>query len=167
MGKADAVVKQAEAVAAQGEGAIVSAFSQLLEGVREIAAEGKAGKQVKFHEAKFQTPWNPTGEARKAFLKFPHLYQNGARCEPELMTDEEIQLANQLKPGKFLGGKWEVQRKRDKSLNILYPNGTIAQRFDMAREAGSLANMLKKILVEQEARVERKKRGVFDEEDEG
>ena len=165
MGKAAEVVKQAEDVAAQGEGAIVSAFNKLLEGVREIAAEGKQGKQVPFHEAKFVTPWNPSGEPRTVVLKFPFFYQNGGRVNPDLMTDDEISLVNQLKPGRYFGGKWEVRKRRDKSLDLIYPNGTIAARMDLAREAGSITGMLQRILTEQEARADRRRKGQFDEDD--
>lgn len=142
------------------ESAIVGAFGQLLGGVQELVEQGKRGRQVPFHEATFKTPFNPDGKRERPKLKFPHFYQNGARCNPKLMTDEEIRLANQLKPGRYFNGKWEVRRRNDKSLELRYPHSTIAHRMDLKFESGgNMASMLQKILVEQEAREQARKSG--------
>jgi hypothetical protein len=142
-----------------------SSLETLVEVLVEDARDKKASKQVPVGKAKYRTPWNPTGEIRKVKLKAKKFYQNGAEVNPDMMSDEEVTLVNQLKPGRYNKRKWEVVKRRDKSLDLRYPNRTLQQRWAMQQEGGGFSGILKKILIEQEEQAARKKRGDPDPED--
>ena len=109
-----------------------------------------------------KTPWNPEGKARlKKRRKF---MMNGALCNPDMMTDEELELMSQIRPGRYNNRRWEVIRRRDKSIDIRYSNATIKHRMELQANAPTLVTMLKQILTEQEAREARRKSGEFDDE---
>lgn len=142
-----------------------TAFQGLVDSIREIAESTQRGKQVPVHQAKFRTPWNPTGEPVKVKLKYPAVFMNGARLNPRMLTAEEIELLNQVRPGLYNKKKWAVTVRRDKSIDIGYSNKTVQQRLELAREAPSLADMCRRILTEAEARDQRRKAGQVDDDE--
>jgi len=128
-----------------------------------VKAQNEKIRDVPITEIRPITPWNPTGERRtKKYKKF---YMNGALLNPDLMSVEELDLFAQLRPGRYNSRRWEVVRRRDKSLDIRYRNKTFPQRMEMKGDAPALTDMLKKIITEQEAQAERRKRGEYDEDD--
>lgn len=135
-------------------------LKSLVKSVGQLAESQSSGfRKIRVHEAKFPTPWNPSGERRTLKLKPASFSQNGARINPALLSDEEITLINQLKPGVYNKKKWRVVRRRDKSLDLQYPNESLEARFELKGEAGNLAGMLKMIITEQEAQERRRKAG--------
>jgi hypothetical protein len=142
-----------------------SELKTLVEVLVEDARDRKASKQVPLGKAKVKTPWNPSGELRKVKLKHKKFYQNGAEVNTDLMTDDEIALVNQLKPGRYNKRKWEVVKRKDKSLDVRYPNKTLQQRWQLKAEASNFSAIIQKILLEQEEQAARKKRGEADPDD--
>jgi hypothetical protein len=119
-------------------------------------------RDVTVNELKAKTPWNPTGERRtKKYAKF---YQNGALLDHDKMTQEELDLFSQIRPGRYHGRAWEVIRRRDKSLDLRYRNAQLSDRMELKGIAPNLVTMLQQILTEQEAQAERRKRGEYDDE---
>lgn len=126
-----------------------------------------------------KTPYDPEGSlggVRANRLKWEHFFMNGSRVAEEILFDEEIDLLNKLtKSGNYNKGKWGVRvRKHDRTVDISYPNKSVEQRMDLSRESREglnvktgLAGMLKHILMEQESRDDRRRRGLdeFDDED--
>lgn len=141
------------------------AFKGLVDSIREIAQSTQRGRQLTVGEAKNRTPWNPTGEPLKVWLKAPAVFMNGARLHPSMLSEEEITLLNALKPGLYNKKKWTVTLRRDKSIDIGYSNKTVKHRLELAREAPSLSDMCRKILTEAEARDKRRKAGEVDEDE--
>lgn len=138
-------------------------------------------RQVKgIDEVMVITPFDPTGSVggeRAHKLRWEHVYQNGGRLDPALLHDEEIDLLNQLKKsGRYNKGKWGVSvRKHDRTIDISYYNKSVEQRMDLSREAREgagagagtgFAGMLRNILMEQESRDERRKKGLDEFDDE-
>lgn len=142
-------------------------LKSLVKSVGQLA-ETQAGtfRKIRVHEAKFPTPWNPSGERRTLKLKPASVSQNGGRINPVMLSDEEITLINQLKPGLYNKKKWRVVRRRDKSIDIQYPNASLEARFELKGEAGNFAGMLKRIVLEQEAQEQRRKLGEPEDDDE-
>lgn len=136
----------------------------LVEGVAALVKrQNETVRDVPITELKPKTPWNPSGERRaKKYKKF---YQNGALLNQDMMTEEELDLFAQLRPGHYNGRMWEVVRRRDKSIDLRYRNATIRHRMELKGDAPSLVIMLQKILTEQEAQADRRKRGEYDDED--
>lgn len=141
-------------------------IKSLVKSVAQIAENQPKFRKLGIHETTFPTPWNPSGERRSLKLKPTALFQNGARVNPAMLSDEEIELINQLKPGLYNKKKWQVVRKRDKSLHLHYPNATLEHRFDLNIQAqGQFAGMLRLIITEQEAQEQRRKNGLDDEDE--
>ena len=84
---------------------------------------------------KKQTPWTPKDGSPKRTLK-RKLFQHGIPVQEDHMTNEWIDLANKLRPGKFCNGLIDVIRRRDKGINITYPMKTQAQRMRLVTEFG-------------------------------
>lgn len=142
-------------------------IKSLVKSVAQIADNQPKFRKLGIHETKFPTPWNPTGERRTLKMKPAAFFQNGARVNVAMLSDEEITLINQLKPGLYNKKKWQVVRKRDKSLHLHYPNATLEHRFDLNIQAGGqFAGMLKLIVTEQEAQEQRRKQGMDDDDEE-
>lgn len=138
----------------------------LIKGVTDIAESNKVKfEKIPVHLAKFPTPWNPSGERRTVRLTAPNLFQNGARLNPVMLNEEEITLANQLKPGLYNHKKWQVVKRRDGSMDVRYPNAALEDRFEIKGQAGNFAGILKMIITEQESQAQRRRAGeeIYDE----
>ncbi len=102
-----------------------------------------------------KSAFNPSGKPRKENLKYEAVFQNGYKVNPEFMTDEEIALANRIKPGRYNDRKWEVIVREDgeaRSLEIRYPSKSQEDRFDLMLKAPSFVQMATQILAELDAR---------------
>lgn len=136
------------------------ALATLIQDVHTIAETTRASRQLKYHEIKHDTPWNPTG-APKPKLKWSHFYQNDARINPSVLSAEEITLINQLKPGLYNKKKWVVTKTANGGINLGYSNKEIEQRMEIVKESGgSLTSWLQKILIEQESIAERRRKNL-------
>jgi len=103
---------------------------------------------------------------RKVKLRAP-FYQNGVMVRLDQLTDEQVTLINQLKPGRFNNRKWEIVKRRDRSIDFRYPNKTVEQRMQNNMVARDLTGMLQLILTEAETQKARRKAGEdFDDYDE-
>jgi hypothetical protein len=127
----------------------------------------EANKTVPFHEVKYDTPWNPSGNRNRPKLRRPVMV-SGFPVNPMMLSDAEINLLNQVKPGRYVNRTWEVQKLSDGTINIVYPNRTIDQRVNMAVMAPSLTALCEIILKDRLQQEEKRRRGSFedDEDDE-
>ncbi len=140
-------------------------IGRLAKGLEDLAENSRNPlKQATILETVPDTPWTPKdGAARvKAKSKF---YQNGTMCDDARMTNEEISLFNQLKPGRYNHKKWEVAKGKKKGIDFRFPDKTIEQRIERTATAPNLAAMLRLVVTEQEVQMARKRSGNFDEDD--
>ena len=143
-----------------------TALATLIQDVHTIAETTRASRQLKFHEIKHDTPFNPTGGPRPK-LRWAHFYQNDARINPGVLSAEEITLINQLKPGLYNKKKWTVTKTANGGLNLGYSNKATEQRMEVVKESGGdLASWLKKILIEQESIADRRRKNLPIDDDE-
>ena len=152
--------------------AVTEVLAAMLGQLQAMNAETQKRQVKSIDEVMVITPFDPKGHiggVRETPLKWEHVYQNGGRIDPALLTDEEIELLNTLKKsGKYNKGKWGVSvRKHDRTVDISYHNKSVEQRMDLSREAREnvqaktgFAGMLKNILLEQESRDERRRKGL-------
>jgi hypothetical protein len=111
--------------------------------------------QIPFAQYKQKTTWNPTGEKHRRALKRP-TFLNGHRLREKMLSQTEIDLLNQVKPGSYNGRKWTVIEQSTSengagALKIFFPNKTPEQRMALLEEGRSLVELLNKIIREQEA----------------
>jgi hypothetical protein len=96
-------------------------------------------------QAKYCTPWNPTGRKDMPKLK-RRVFQNGHPISDVRMTEQEINLINTLKHGRYHNRQWLVVERDEggsTAMHIYWPNKTESDRIQMARIApNGLADVL-------------------------
>ena len=131
--------------------AILKALQNLSE---RPAAQSGPTPQVPFAKYKHKTPWNPSGEKyRRPLAKT--VYLNGHRLRERMLSQDEIDRLNAVKPGVYNNGKWSVVEKAREDgrpeVFIHWPNKTVEQRMDLLGHGTTLCELLDKILAEQTA----------------
>ena len=80
------------------------------------------------------TPWTPKDGGPR--LKFKRrTYHHGVELRGKV-SNAEIALCNQLRPGVYGDGFFKVIRRRDKGLDIDYPIKTASQRLKLINQFG-------------------------------
>lgn len=97
---------------------------------------------------KKNTPWSPPeGEPRLKLKR--KMYHHGILIG-ENISNEEIELLNRVKPGRYCDGYVQVTLRKDRGLDIDYPVRTTSQRLRLVNQFGitSFASLLKRIIDE-------------------
>lgn len=116
-----------KAVISESQQALADAFVQAIE--RTKAPE----KKTVFNRKK-QTPWTPKqGEPRLKLRR--KMYQHGVLIGDRI-TNEDIDLLNKIKPGRFCDGYVSVTVRKDRGLDIDYPVRTNSQRLRLVNQYG-------------------------------
>lgn len=76
------------------------------------------------------SPWDPKDGSKKLKLK-RKMYQHGIIMDPDFLDNEEIDLLNKLKVGRFVDGWVKVYRRKDHGVDIDYPIKTASQRVKL------------------------------------
>ncbi len=154
----------AKNVAAAEEVIETETLKDLVRSMKELAESQQIGRQKSVLEVKPDTPWDNAANPRTSKLR-GEVYCNGVEVNPEFINEEETVLFNQLKSGTYNHKKWTVRRSRDGNLEFWYPNKTVEQRMEIKDVARNLTEMLKLIVMEQEAQLAKKKAGQFDDDE--
>jgi len=93
------------------------------------------------------SPWAPKDGSPKLKLK-RKMYQHGIFIDPDFHTNEEIELMNRLKVGRFCEGWVKVYRRKDHGIDIDYPAKTASQRLKLFRYANSFKSLLERCIEE-------------------
>jgi hypothetical protein len=155
MAKAKDEVTDVEAPAETGMQA--QQMGALTEILGRLVTRTEAGPipQVPLARAKIATPWNPKGDRVRPTLSRP-TYLNGHRLREITLSNEEITLLNQLTPGRYRNRKWLVVDTdtdgQGSAVQVYLPNKTEADRLEMKSVAKDLADALRLIVAEAEAR---------------
>lgn len=85
------------------------------------------------------TPWTPKdGSPKLKFKRKAHLH--GILQHENRLSNEEIALWNQLKPGIYCDGGVKVVRRKDRGIDIEYPCRTASQRLKLVNEHGIISH---------------------------
>ncbi len=116
--------------------------------VAAIQATKPVEKKTVFTRVK-NTPWTPKDGSPRAKLK-RKMYQHGLPITTRV-TNEEIELLNKLKPGRYCDGNVTVTKRKDKGLDIDYKIRTAAQRLKLVNLVGhrNFKELLERIVLEQ------------------
>ncbi len=101
--------------------------------VRVAIEEARPSKKNSANRKK-NSPWTPKDGGPRLKLK-RKFFQHGIQIHEERLTNGQIELINQLKPGVFLN-HFKVKRRKDKGIDIDYPIRTAAQRLRLITEFG-------------------------------
>lgn len=85
------------------------------------------------------------------------VYMSGVKIREKQLSEEEIRLLNQIKPGNYNGGRWNVIAREAAGLeggaiDIFVRNKTREDQMQLSIDAPSLSVLLKKMLAEQAAK---------------
>jgi hypothetical protein len=130
----------------------VSDIALLAKAITDAVTEASPVKQVHISKYKAITPWNPTGALRRPAMNAKFL-DNGSEIPDWKVTDEDIALLNQLKPGRYLDRKLEVIERNDnggaRTVEIRYSNKNVGQRMEMKNYGRNFTELLQNIVTEQ------------------
>jgi hypothetical protein len=125
---------------------------ELAQAIKEAVEETAPIKQVHISRYRAKTPFNPTGAKRAQRPKLNcTFFQNGDKPNPTRLFDEEIELINGLKPGRYINRVVEVVEKiegGERAVEIRYSNKTPEQRFENKNHFRSLLELLRLIHAE-------------------
>jgi hypothetical protein len=135
----------------------VSLEERLTQAIELMAAKQDAGPivQVPLPKAKLHTPWyNGSRQGRPKLSRMT--FMNGNMLREILHSNEEITLLNQIKAGRYCGGRVIVQEKlADQGMDeveIRLSNKTREDQIANAQLAPNLVALLTRILEESNAR---------------
>lgn len=141
---ADQVSDQTEAPA-QSTGAEALAAAML------AAIESARPTKITAANRKPNTPWTPKDGSAKLKLK-RRMFHHGMDIVDTRLTNEQIALANQVRPGTYLDGFVKVIRRRDKGIDIDYPwQKTNRNKITTAHGITSFTQLLQRIVDEGKA----------------
>ncbi len=94
-------------------------------------------------------PWRNKDGTPKPKLKRP-LFQHAIEVSPAQLFSEQILLANQVKPGRYMEGHVRVTKRNDGGIDIDYPIKTAAQRLKLVNTFGirNFTDLLQRLIDE-------------------
>lgn len=136
----------------------VGAMQKSVASVQELAQAVREGQPTK------KTPWSrhnprtPFAEGKKKTERSKlkrTFFQNGYRVPAKLLFDREIDLINQLKPGRYVNNMVNVKiieshNSDPDQVQLHYPNKTVDQRLALSQEVRGLYGMLQRCIAEAE-----------------
>lgn len=144
--------REAPAAPQTSQDEINAKLSQVLEKLADNVDRGPV-KQVPLAKAIVRTPWNPTGSRLRPRLQRV-TRMNGYRLTETKLTNNAIRMFNQLKGGKYNGGRWVVIDSTDPSgvggaIDLYVQNKSFADRIQLKADARNIDELLWKIIKEQ------------------
>lgn len=142
------------------EPAVVDKDTAMIAALQALAAN-QPRRRKGMHEIVHDTPWWDGKAPRSTLTR--QFFQNGNPVNDTVLSNEEIDLINQLKPGLYAKKKFRVTDMPGGAIGLWYDNKTLHQRFTIARIAGDsqgLTGILQTILLEEEAQKARRKKGL-------
>jgi hypothetical protein len=107
------------------------------------------------------SPWDPKDGSKKLKLK-RKVYQHSILIDPDFHTNEEIELMNRLKVGRFCDGNVKVYRRKDHGIDIDYPVKTASQRIKLFKYFTNFKGLLERCI--EEAANPRPAESIYDDE---
>lgn len=141
-----------------------AAMLRVAESMERIVSRQEATRQLSINEVLPNSPWNPEGKRVRAKFSRP-TFLHGIDLNSLTLFEEEIELFNQLKPGRYIDRKVEVRLTQDGSIDLSWPGAKNDARIEMYSRFPTLASLLKAVIAERKAKEDRRRRGVFDDSD--
>lgn len=141
-----------------------AAMLRIAQSMEAFMQRGEAQRQKTVNEVAHVTPWNPEGKRQRAGFTRP-TYQHGIPLDPLTCTEETIRLFNQLKPGRYLDRKIEVQQAQDGAINLQWAGQRIDQRIEFYSRFGHIDDVLRAVIAERKVKEEAKKLGRVEDTD--
>lgn len=124
----------------------------LAQAIKLAVEETAPMKQIHISQYRGKTPWNPTGKRPHERLKLRgEFYQNGHRMVADKLSEKEIELLNQIKPGRYIKRKVEVIERNsggEVGVEIRYSDATADLRSELKNEFRNITELCERIIAE-------------------
>jgi hypothetical protein len=64
------------------------------------------------------------------------MFQHGLPADEDILSNKEIDLLNQVRPGVYMQGTVKINRRKDRGLDISWPCKTASQRLKLVNAYG-------------------------------
>jgi hypothetical protein len=127
----------------------VDTSRQLVEALVQAINTTKPVEKKNPLNRKVNTPWTPKDGSPKLKLKRP-AHQHGILINEDILSNEEIDLFNRLKPGDFCNGWVKVTKRRDRGIDIDYKVKTASDKLRLLNQFGirSISELLQRCIDE-------------------
>jgi hypothetical protein len=125
----------------EAQQALADAFVNAIERTKPVEKKTSANR-------KKRTPWTPKDGTPK--LKMKRVFYHHGIPLGENVSNEEIALLNQLKPGHYCEGFVRVTLRKDRGIDVDHPVRTASQRLKLVNTYGirSFGELLQRIIDE-------------------
>jgi len=136
--------------------AVEPSASELAKAIVQAIQASQPVQKKTISTYKPNNPWLPKDGSPRLQLKrksYHHGIPLGDKDDSGRLTNEEIGLFNQLRPGTYCEGYVKVVRRRDKGIDIDYPIKTASQRLRLVNQFGirSFSELLQTCITQAEA----------------
>jgi hypothetical protein len=127
---------------------VSAAHKELADAFVEAIERTKPAVKITVANRKERTPWTPKDGSPK--LKMKRKFYHHGLLIGENVSNEEIALLNQVKPGHYCDGYVRVTLRKDRGIDIDHPVRTASQRLKLVNQYGvrSFAELLQRVIDE-------------------
>lgn len=150
--------------AAQTAAMQAKAMLKIAESMSGFMQNQERTKQKSYLDILPDSPFNPEGKRSRTPLR-GSIFQHGMMVNPMMLTEEEIVLANQLKPGRYVNRTVEVSRTSNGDLNITWPNKRIDQRMEFNSKFPNFPTLCRVLVAERLEKEAKRRAGHFESEE--
>lgn len=140
------------------------AMLRIAESMEKSEARREAVRQLTYAEMIPTSPWNPEGKKVRLGFSRP-TSMHGIPLNSLQHTEEEIALFNQLKPGRYVERKVEVQLGSGGEINIQWAGSKVDARIMMYTRFPTIVKLLETVIAERKAKEEARKRGDYTQDE--
>jgi hypothetical protein len=107
----------------------------LAKALTQAILAAKPSEKKNAFNRKVGTPWTPKDGTPKLKLK-RKMFQHGLPADEDILSNKEIDLLNQVRPGVYMQGTVKINRRKDRGLDISWPCKTASQRLKLVNAYG-------------------------------
>lgn len=124
------VPTEVTATDSQGNQVTLTPTQELVQALVQAIQLTKPVEKKNYATRKPRDPWQPKdGSPKHKLLRKMH--QHGIIIDPDTIVNEEIDLLNKIKPGRYLNDYVKVYKRKDQGIDIDYPVKTASQRMKL------------------------------------
>lgn len=146
--------------------AITPSTKELIDALVQAISITKPVEKKTIANRKPGDPWQPTDGSKKLKLK-RKMYEHGILMDPDYLSNDDIDVLNKVKVGRFLNGQLIIAKRKDGGINIDFPHKTASQRLRFLSQfrITSLKDICDLAIKEAKAQMDRKVAGLPLEDD--
>ena len=127
-----------------------SSVAQLTEALTNAINSTRPPDKITIANRKSRTPWTPPEGTPRAKLKRKFFHHGISLKDGENLSNAEIDLLNQIRPGVYMDGLVNVRQRKDRGLDVDYKVSTASDRLKLVNrfKITSFEDLLARIVAE-------------------